>query len=213
MKYPFIVILTIIICLACEKSHKVYYENGKVKVQYEIKNGKKDGGLISYYPNGNIDIKGSYTDNQKNGWWSFYDSSSRVLKEKYYYHGNVYTDINFDRLGKCSYAKLRPRILDNRDTMYVSSTDSIQLVFNQKNKYIEIKKYLIKVFPDSDTTVDAYYLVCPIKNSYIYFDNELVYKRNVLYYIEISAMQSENEKLCCCDNIICDVTSKYVYIK
>lgn len=208
-----LLIIVVAICIACSKTHKEYYPNGNIKLKYRIDNGLKDGEYILYYESGSINIKGNYSKNNKHGWWYIYDSSMLLYNQVYYHNGFPYTEMKLNREGQCSYIKLKPRIVYNRDTLYMHRSDSIPFVFYQKNNEIDIKQYLVTVLPDSDTTVDAYTIVCPIENKYIYFDNFNVFKKNVLYYIEVKALQAEDEKLCCCDRVVCDVTSKYVYIE
>lgn len=52
---------------------------GKVKgkannknIEYEVKNGLKNGEFILYFPNGNIEIKGKIVDGENEGEWNYY---------------------------------------------------------------------------------------------------------------------------------------------
>jgi len=52
---------------------------GKVKgkadnntIEYEVKDGLKDGDFILYFPNGNIEMKGKIVDGENEGEWNYY---------------------------------------------------------------------------------------------------------------------------------------------
>jgi len=45
--------------------------NKKV-VEYEVKNGLKDGEFILYFTNGNVEIKGKIVDGENEGEWNYY---------------------------------------------------------------------------------------------------------------------------------------------
>ena len=58
---------------------------GKVKgkannktIQYEVKNGLKDGEFILYFPNGTVQIKGNMIKNKNEGEWSYYYSDKTL---------------------------------------------------------------------------------------------------------------------------------------
>ncbi len=208
-----IIICILFVLISCNREKKYYYSNGNISAILSTKMGTKTVTFKSYYQNGNIEMTGSYKNKKENGWWYFYDSLSRKESEKYYYNGDNFTDIEFDKFGKCKRAIIRPRILYNSDTMYLNVNDSIPIIFFQKNKVVNIKEYIITVLPDSDTTTDAYVIVYPIRNKNSYFYASSLDKKNILYYIEIKAFQTQEEPLCCCDSVICDVSAKYVYIK
>ena len=52
---------------------------GKVKgkannkaIEYEVRNGLKDGEFVLYFPNGNIEIKGKIVEGENEGQWNYY---------------------------------------------------------------------------------------------------------------------------------------------
>jgi hypothetical protein len=61
---------------------KVYletYSNGKTKVEFELKDGFRDGDFTEYYENGELKIKGQYSHDKKEGVWKIYDETGELL--------------------------------------------------------------------------------------------------------------------------------------
>jgi len=50
-------------------NHVEYYENGKPKIERNIKNGIEDGLVITYYENGEKQEQRSYKEGKKDGLW------------------------------------------------------------------------------------------------------------------------------------------------
>ena len=85
---------------------KELYENGKVRMEGTIKDGKRDGvwkvyfeeGTLwsegtytigkrngeakNFFPNGKLRYEGFFTDGKKSGHWKFYDEAGKLLEEK-----------------------------------------------------------------------------------------------------------------------------------
>ena len=237
------ILLLILFFVACNRTYKEYYNDGKIESEYELKYGKingkgiyynKDGTIkrILYFKNGirdslsteyynykrdKIKTNGFYNNGLKQDWWTTYDSASqRILEETYYYQDKIYTLTQYDNTGKCKYTYIRPRILDDRDTISVDNNDSIYFDFSKKQD-LNIIKHLVKITSlDNNESYGLFYIIIyPSKFEYIPIDaiSNVFKNKNNLYYIEIQALQAVETKLCCCDSIECGITSKYVYIK
>lgn len=88
-----------------------YYENGQVKMEGEILDGKREGAWTAYFedgrvqskgifheglrtgaatvyqPNGNLYMEGEYKDGKHCGKWKFYDEQGNLLREDDYGEG------------------------------------------------------------------------------------------------------------------------------
>lgn len=85
-----------------------FYPNGQKEIEYELRNGKrnglfqqwyatgekwivenykddiKNGDFTIYYSNGNINYTGEYLEGRPTGTWIFYDESGSMVSEKKY---------------------------------------------------------------------------------------------------------------------------------
>ncbi len=190
MKLYLSITLLLLSLTSCKRSYKEYFSDGKIKITGTLKSGLKEG------------------------WWTLHDSStSKIIEERYYHKNEIYTLTKQDINGKCNYAEIRPLIEDDRDTMYFHTTDSVPINFIQKSKNVNITNYLLRVISsNSKVDGDVHYIIFPYQTKFIYFNEPGIYKKERLYYIDVEAMQSGNEKLCCCDSIEYKLTSKYVYL-
>ncbi len=57
---------------------KSFYPSGKIKFEVTFKNGRENGMVKSYYENGNLKFKGVLKDNQPQGWYVFYDKNNKL---------------------------------------------------------------------------------------------------------------------------------------
>jgi hypothetical protein len=57
------------------------YPNGKLKVEFDLKDGFRDGDYKEYYDNGNLKIKGQYKKDHKNGVWKLYALDGKLLQK------------------------------------------------------------------------------------------------------------------------------------
>ena len=65
-------------------SIRTYHENGKLKSEGILKDGKQEGLWIRYFYNGNLSIKGNFKDNKQQGnWMSYYDNGQLYLDRIY----------------------------------------------------------------------------------------------------------------------------------
>lgn len=72
---------------ACAKTEREYYESGKIKSAYIVKNGKKNGLMREYYENGKIHIETIYKDDLKNGYEKYYFVDGKIEKDANYILG------------------------------------------------------------------------------------------------------------------------------
>lgn len=60
------------------------FPEGRMKVQFEIKDGFRNGDYRDYHSNGKLRIKGSYKDDKKHGTWRFYsETGEQILKQEF----------------------------------------------------------------------------------------------------------------------------------
>jgi len=60
---------------------KEFYENGKVKMEGEFKDGKRTGKGLNYYPNGKLRMEGDYKNDKQTGHWKFYNEEGILIEE------------------------------------------------------------------------------------------------------------------------------------
>jgi antitoxin component YwqK of YwqJK toxin-antitoxin module len=58
-----------------------YFENGLKWSEENYYMGVRDGKAISYFSNGMLRYRGAYVDDVKAGLWTFYDEEGKVVKE------------------------------------------------------------------------------------------------------------------------------------
>lgn len=76
--------LLLLLISGCSVIHKDYYENGNIKAEYSIRNGKFVGKFKAYYDNGKLNSKGEYNNGKMVGIWHYYYSTgSRQSIQKY----------------------------------------------------------------------------------------------------------------------------------
>ena len=49
------------------KTQRRYHDNGKLKIEIQVTNGKPDGILKSYYENGELEFKSTYSNGKEHG--------------------------------------------------------------------------------------------------------------------------------------------------
>lgn len=80
--YIYIIVITIL-TISCNKTktEKRYFSDGKIKCQYEIKNGIREGVYISYYHSGITHVKCGFNQNKINGSYvEFYEDQTIKTK-------------------------------------------------------------------------------------------------------------------------------------
>ena len=63
------------------------YGNGKVKVEFELKDGFRHGDYREYYDNGQLKIKGQYRKDHKEGTWKIYAENGKLLQKVKFENG------------------------------------------------------------------------------------------------------------------------------
>lgn len=82
MKQTQLLLLFILLSSFAQKEYvKSYFQNGKLKEEGWMSNGKKVNYWFFYYENGNKKQEGHYKNDQKVSWWIFYDEKQIVTKK------------------------------------------------------------------------------------------------------------------------------------
>ena len=63
------------------ETHRKYYDNGKLKAEIQVTNGKPDGICRTYYENGQLMWECPYVDGKKQGISKHYDETGKIIKE------------------------------------------------------------------------------------------------------------------------------------
>jgi hypothetical protein len=71
------------------KIYREFYPDGKIKVEFELKNGFRHGSFTEYYENGKVKIKGQYVNDQKDGIWKIYDENETLLMKTKFRNGKA----------------------------------------------------------------------------------------------------------------------------
>jgi antitoxin component YwqK of YwqJK toxin-antitoxin module len=82
MKQTLFLFLCFLLTSFSEKEYvKFYFENGKMREEGWVLNGKKTAYWFYYYENGLKKQEGHYHNNQKTKWWIYYDESQSIVKK------------------------------------------------------------------------------------------------------------------------------------
>lgn len=66
---------------------KLFYDNGKLRMEATLHNGKLDGKVKSYNYNGELLTEGEYRSDLKNGLWHFFDPENQTERQRKYHFG------------------------------------------------------------------------------------------------------------------------------
>jgi len=66
------------------KIFKHFYENGKLEIEAEIKNGLKHGAYKEYFETGELKMEGKYKADKKDGIWKQYNNDGKLLAKRRY---------------------------------------------------------------------------------------------------------------------------------
>jgi hypothetical protein len=70
----------------------VFYDDGTVHYEVELKNGLKHGNFREYFPDGTIRVRGKFKADKPDGNWKLYDEEEKVIEEKYFSNGKELTE-------------------------------------------------------------------------------------------------------------------------
>ena len=104
-KYLIIILLTVTVAgslSAQTEVKKEYHSNGKLKREYTLKNGVKDGLEKGYYENGQINIETPYLNGRRNGTAKRYRENGTIDRETIYKDGIIISYKMFYENGKIS---------------------------------------------------------------------------------------------------------------
>lgn len=80
--------LLIVACTAkSDSDRKEFFENGQIKSQVPLVNGKRNGKMIDYYPDGKIRAERAFADDVQMGKTVFYYPDGQVQEVQYYHNG------------------------------------------------------------------------------------------------------------------------------
>ena len=74
-----------------------YYENGQLEAESYYDYGKKTGTWLPFYENGNIDTKTTYVNDKEHGIYKEYFYNGELNTQKYYIHGERVIKEVFDK--------------------------------------------------------------------------------------------------------------------
>lgn len=60
---------------------KAYYEDGTLWSEGKFVNGERNGYGLNYYPNGKLRMEGEYKDDKQVGKWKFYNEQGVLVEE------------------------------------------------------------------------------------------------------------------------------------
>lgn len=65
------------------------YADGRLKVQFEMKDGFRNGDYRDYHPNGKLRSRGGYKNDKKHGTWHFYTDEGKQIRKQDYKNGEL----------------------------------------------------------------------------------------------------------------------------
>jgi antitoxin component YwqK of YwqJK toxin-antitoxin module len=139
---------------------KMYYQNGKISVEKDYKDGIENGFEIEYYEDGSLKQKGEFVNKKEEGIWeSFYPNGQVKLRSKYK-TGEIYdTATKYYSTGKIKEVVF----IKNGKVIPDPSLEKINQLMtksNKSNKEGDTKaaiKYCSKVIEIDSTYADAYF--------------------------------------------------------
>jgi antitoxin component YwqK of YwqJK toxin-antitoxin module len=108
-----------------------YYDDGTVKLEYSLSNGKLNGKFIHYYENGRIKTTGSFTNGLKNGVFKEYDESGGLETEY-----SMSNDMKNGILKIFSNGKVLNSITYKDD---IRNGEYVEYVYNDETGILELK--------------------------------------------------------------------------
>jgi antitoxin component YwqK of YwqJK toxin-antitoxin module len=71
---------------------KSFYQNGQIKQERELANGKNNGFFRNYSESGILLEEGAFLDNRHHGWFKYYDEQGELIIEVEYNNGVPVTE-------------------------------------------------------------------------------------------------------------------------
>jgi antitoxin component YwqK of YwqJK toxin-antitoxin module len=81
-----LLLLVLLILIGCSKPpkdgpYKDYFDNGKIWIEYNLKDGKWDGPSKMYWYDGQLRMDGNWKDGEKDGLWKYYNENGQLEME------------------------------------------------------------------------------------------------------------------------------------
>ncbi len=67
--------------------HEEFFDNGKLKLTVDLRNGMKQGAFKEYFENGELKLKGRYKNDLMDGTWKRYDEGGNLVESREYEEG------------------------------------------------------------------------------------------------------------------------------
>ena len=91
MKYiSFLFILLLFSCGKIEQEYKLYYPNGDIQVSGTYVNDRPHGFWEGYYTNGQLKSAGEYFNGELVGYWVWYYEDGSIVKDSTYLYPKFY---------------------------------------------------------------------------------------------------------------------------
>lgn len=155
---------------------KMYYQNGKISVEKDYKDGIEDGFEIEYYEDGSLKQKGEFANGKEEGIWeSFYPNGQVKLRSKYK-TGEIYdTATKYYSTGKVKEVVFikNGKVIPDPSLVKINQ---LMTRSNESNKEGDTKaaiKYCSKVIQIDSTYATAYFSRGTIKLNEFQFDEAI----------------------------------------
>lgn len=191
--------LIITLLVSCQKEEKRYFANGKLKSIYTLKDGKRHGKHIEYYPSGAICIEANYVNGLLQGEMRTYYENGRLKILNHFLNDIAYDSQLFYNIyggldSVYSYVQVNEKYLnsrqsslllkliescfDEKDTAKVEYVNTF-LVYDKKGHVIPNKSHWFDILVKSDTIQLSDSLL-----AYVYFPYGLFGRKNLyeLYF-------------------------------
>jgi hypothetical protein len=65
------------------------YPEGSKKVEFEVREGFRQGNYREYHENGELKVKGEYKNDKKQGTWRFYSATGKLIAKRVFKNGEL----------------------------------------------------------------------------------------------------------------------------
>ena len=147
----------------------LYHKNGRKRIEYTRKNGKKNGKYYEWLENGQIYEESCYLNDLLDGECKFYDLNGKLEKHDLYHKDKIIEKLDFEIFKKCidNYVD---NIIDKEKKLYLIDFNSKFISSNKEpvKKSKPKKKYVIS---ESDSSESEYEKPKPKKKYEIVSDS------------------------------------------